>query len=67
MQHAANALTAMRDAVTDESRVPSGQTLCVTVLRGSLCNHLQRIKRPAGDRLRCCGRPWDAPDPAGHF
>ena len=42
-----HALTAVRDAITDESRVPSGQTLCVTVLRGPLCNYLQRIPRPA--------------------
>jgi hypothetical protein len=48
MQHAANALTAVRDAITDdESRVPPGQTLCVTVLRSALCDHLQRIMRPA--------------------
>jgi hypothetical protein len=42
----ANALTAMRDATTDESRVAPGQTLCVTVPRGPLCSHLQRIMRP---------------------
>jgi hypothetical protein len=55
-----HALTAVRDAITDESRVPPGQTLCVTALRGPLCNHLQRTR---GDRLRCCGRPRDAPNP----
>jgi hypothetical protein len=42
----------------DDSRLPPGATLCLTLLTGRLTNHLHAIERPAATGCGACHRPW---------